>query len=82
MNIYAVLGYIAVCVWQPIQIVKIILTHDVSSVSPLAIATLAVGMVLIQIGFIKDKSGVVYLWGNGFAAVCSFVILGLYYVYV
>lgn len=81
MNIYALLGYIAVCVWQPIQIVKIILTQNVSSVSPLAIGTLALGMILIQIGFIKDKSGWVYLWGNGFAAVCSVVILGLYYLY-
>lgn len=81
MNSYALLGYVLVCMWQPLQIIKVLLTYNVEAISPLAVGTLAVGMSLIQAGFIKDKAGPVYLWGNGFAAVASIILLVLYFMY-
>lgn len=81
MNIYALIGYVLICLWQPVQIIKILTTQDVESISPLAVGTLTIGMILIQIGFIKDKASWVYLWGNGFAALCSLIMVILYFVY-
>lgn len=81
MNIYALVGYVLVCLWQPVQIIRILMTHEVEGISVLAVATLTVGMSLIQIGFIKDGAGWVYKWGNGFAATMSIVLLILYFVY-
>jgi hypothetical protein len=81
MNVFALIGYLLVCIWQPIQIGKLVVSQDVSGLSPLAIGVLALGMILIQAGFVVDKAKPVYLFGNGFAAVCSLILFGLYFVY-
>jgi len=81
MNIYALLGYILVCAWQPVEISKVIIGQSVDGISPWAITMLAIGMTLLQVGFFRDKAKLVYIIGNGFAAICSWILVGLYFIY-
>lgn len=81
MSWFALFGYLFVCIWQPIQIYKIWRTKSAEDLSIYAIGAMSLGMILIQLGFINDGALPVYLWGNGFAALCSLVLIGQYFYF-
>ncbi len=81
MNWFALVGYILVCIWQPLQIYKIARTGSAHDLSIGAISVMSLGMMFIQMGFIADGAGPVYQIGNGFAVFCSLILIGQYIYY-
>lgn len=81
MNKFALIGYGLIAIWQPVQIANVILTQDVSGISPLAIGILGLGLASIQVGMYQDKVPMIYWVGNALALAANAVLLALYFVF-
>jgi len=81
MDVFALLGYLAICAFYPIQLWRIFYMREVGGLSITALWALVVGLSLLQISMVFFGGYFIYAVGNGISLLCGIAMIQGYYLY-